>query len=193
MLLLKCDSISDIGGLSSIQKPVEKDVDSSHAREVLQGREEAWHTGSMRAYLPLIVSELMATEPPKREIMKASVGMEATSDDREAAFEDVLEDAAFVSLQLLQDHGTGGGRVVAVGDLPDTARFFDSWNQMDSLMADGAEGTEIVQTALATMSEDEANGLVEALFEEPLEWFDISERSKLASGKVEDRHDSGSR
>ncbi len=135
----------------------------------------------MRAYLPLTPAELSDTNPPKRQVINAVVPAGATPDDREAVLEEALDEASFLSLELAQEIGGEGRRVVAVGDLPGDGEFFESWDQIDSLMADGREGAEIVRQILVSEDEDEANALVEALFDVPLEWFDITERP--GSGK----------
>ncbi len=134
----------------------------------------------MRAYLPLTGSELSLEVPPDRLPLVAQVPSDLSGEEQEAEREYVLEDASFASLQALQDSGGQGGRVVAVGEVTRGNGSFTSWEQIDSLMVDGEAATAIVQQILRADDEDEANLLVEALFEEPLEWFDISERLLLA-------------
>lgn len=134
----------------------------------------------MRAYLPLAPDELSDVKPPKRQVIKAVVPLEARPDDRETILEDALDEASFASLQLMQEAVIAGPRVVAAGDLPDNAAFFEAWEQIDSLMADGREGLEIVRQILNSRGEEDANTLVETLFDEPLEWYDITERTRLS-------------
>lgn len=133
----------------------------------------------MRAYLPLTTGELSAPRPPKRIAVTVVVSPELSGDEREEAYEGALEDAAFESLKVSLANNLSTGRIVAVGELSGTDEQFNSWDQVDSLMVDGCLARKLVRKLVGTEDQDEADHLVEQLFDEPLEWFDISERESL--------------
>ena len=131
----------------------------------------------MRLYLPLTHPELGLDRPPAREGFVAEINAIEAPDQ---AFEDTLHDASFASLELLQISENEGGRVVAVGDVPAGQSHFESWDEVESLMADGSRGRLLVQEVLVAPDQERAEAALEELFDEPLEWFDVSERKQLS-------------
>ena len=131
----------------------------------------------MRLYLPLTSAELGRETPPVRAGLVAQVD---NTENPDQAFEDALHDASFASLELLRSADEKPGRVVAVGDVsPDQTHFLD-WDEVESLMVDGNRGQHLVREVLAAPDQQGVEALLEELFDEPLEWFDVSERTQLA-------------
>ncbi len=129
----------------------------------------------MRAYLPLSLSELKEPKPPARQPLFVDQQQYA-GEELEEKLEDGLDDAGFLSLQLAVDSDGEGGRIVAVGDLPAQTDTFSSWQQIDSFMSDGPYGQALVQQIYKTKDQAQSDALVAELFEEPLVWYDVSER-----------------
>lgn len=134
----------------------------------------------MRAYLPLTLSDLQESRPPRRSAVLIEPQPGATTEETEEAFEVALDDAAFASLQLEGQLGRTPCRVVAVGEVPSALPELGSWNQVESLMVDLPEARIIAAQALQEVDEQTANALVEDLFEHALGWHDASERESLA-------------
>ena len=54
------------------------------------------------------------------------------------------------------------------------------WNDVESIMADGAKARSLVGQIASSDSQEEVDLLVQELFEVPLSWYDVSERDALA-------------
>ena len=59
------------------------------------------------------------------------------------------------------------------------------WEAVESIMADGPAGQALARRALDSTSQADVDQLVEALFEIPLSWYDVSERTVLAQEILE--------
>lgn len=119
--------------------------------------------------------------PPSRQFvsLKRQVGL--SEDDWQLQCEAVLEDAAFNSLVQAQETTDVSVRLVASGEGKPGQTFFDSWDQIDSLYTDDLVGRTLAARALASADQEETDELVTDLFNEPLMWFDVSEREFLAA------------
>lgn len=111
--------------------------------------------------------------------LKRQVGL--SEDDWQLQCDAVLEDAAFNSLVQAQDSTDVSVRLVASGQEKPGQTFFDSWDQVDSLYTDDLPGRTLAARALASSEQEETDALVTELFDEPLMWFDVSERGLLAA------------
>lgn len=135
----------------------------------------------MRAYLPLTLDELLDMTPPARPVVTPAESDVLSSDDLEQAMEEAMESASFDSLHLAYHSDAAPCRVVAAGDVNDAKAGFTRWDQVQSLMVDGPSGRDLARQIARCENQDDADRLVERLFDQPLVWFDISEREKLAA------------
>lgn len=151
----------------------------------------------MRLYIPALVSELSASEPPNRPPLEFVEPADTSGDALEELAEQVLYEAAFASLELLFAGDGAPARVVLVASAPSKGTGSESgdsgtalgWDTIESIHADGQAGRQIIAQLLAAETQAEADRLVEQLDEEPLEWFAPEERAELAAELAEFRRD----
>ena len=135
----------------------------------------------MRIYLPLILSDLEAPTISTANAVKLPASAQGTSAEELEVMEDeALMDAAFSSLELSADSDVPAARVVAVADVKGPLLDRLEWGHVESIMADTLEGRRLARRALDATAQDEADALVDELFDEPMSWFDVTERQKLA-------------
>lgn len=133
----------------------------------------------MRAYLPLMLSELDAPTPPSRPAVVATLDPALTRDEAEEALEDVLDEASYESLELVHKNSAYPRRVVAVAEVANAVQPLESWAQFQSLMVDGDEAGELISALMAETDQERADSLINALFDHPLFWHDISEKGVI--------------
>ena len=151
--------------------------------------DERWQDWCMRLYIPLVVSDLtgpLVSSKPGAALLQNADGRDAT--EYEEAAESALEQAAFASLEQCIALNSAPARVVAVASncnqtaIPDASDRVTglSWADVESIMADGAEGRTLVARIASSASQLEVDALVQELFELPLSWYDVLEREELA-------------
>ena len=148
----------------------------------------------MRLYIPLVVSDLVGSSLPEGvdAIILQRSDKESTEQVEEAS-EVALEEAAFLSLQRCTETDDVPTRIVAVAVVASHQRDDQTpgalqalpWEAVESIMADGPAGQALARRALDSTSQADVDQLVEALFEIPLSWYDVSERPVLAQEILE--------
>lgn len=143
----------------------------------------------MLCFLPLTAPELAAPNPPRRDALVPKTEAKLDSrpaepgqrEDQETLDADTRDDAAFASLELAREQGAFPTRLVVSFDLPATTVQAETWDAADSIFIDDLSGRTLSADLVAAQTQDEADTLLEALYEEPLMWFDASEREDLAN------------
>lgn len=149
----------------------------------------------MLCFLPLTLSELTAPNPPRRDALvpkpagksAATVHSSAAEHDerenQETLEADTRDDAAFISLELAREQGAFPTRLVVSFNLPvaetQPKTRAETWDAADSIFVDDRPGRSLSAELVAAQTQEEADALAEALYEEPLMWFDASEREEL--------------
>ena len=144
----------------------------------------SWQAVRMQHYLALTASELLATTPPDREPVSVDEKDVPEGSSWEETAEDARDDAALQSLTLARESGDVPTRLVASGSLRQADPAFADWAQIDEIYADDTLGQEICTELFLTQSQAEADRLMEDLYEDPLMWYDISERLDLGNALV---------
>lgn len=138
----------------------------------------------MQHYLALTASELLAPTPPNRDAICVEDKDVPPNSSWEETTEDARDDAALESLHLAREEQSAPTRLVVGGTLPNRDAHFGSWQQVDEIYADDTRGQEICAKLFLAQTQEEADLLVEQLFEEALMWYDISERADLGDALV---------
>lgn len=142
----------------------------------------------MLCFLSLTASELAAPTPPRRDALvpktEAKLNPQAPNageqENQESLDADTRDDAAFASLELAREQGEVPTRLVVSFELPDGQVRAQTWAEADSIFVDDVAGRALSADLMAAQTQDEADVLLAALYEEPLMWFDVSERQDLA-------------
>ncbi len=133
----------------------------------------------MRCYLPLTSTELTAATPPQRDGLTLNPDPAEGAADEELRAAEEIDQAAVAALVLARENGDYPTRLVACGS-PERGGKFDSWDQVDCFYVDGDRGREIAALLVAASTQQQADDLMEELFDQPLEWYEITERLTLA-------------
>ena len=153
----------------------------------------------MRVYLPALPSELAGPTPPVRDGFAALPQAGAAKDDIEVLEDDAQSEAALASLVLAResDSPQAPARLVLALDVPDSCAVAGQvegapgvhlvpgvraqWGDAAAILADGAGAAPAVRRVLAAATQEGADRALCELWDEALEWFDITERPVLAS------------
>ncbi|WP_034284901.1 DUF6912 family protein [Schaalia suimastitidis] len=147
----------------------------------------------MRAYLPLLSSELPAPLP-SRPLWTVSDDPTLNGEAREVAEDDAQTEAALASLTLLRDARDGNALrrlVVAVeiaglhiGATEQTVVEIPAVEPAAmtpvAYLVDGDGMGMLVAAVLDATGQDDADEAVAALWEEAMEWYDVDEVDELA-------------
>ena len=117
--------------------------------------------------------------PTAKSFSVTPVGEPLSGEEQELLNEEALYDAAFASLELCQGSGEPACRIVAAAQVDGKVSPTLTWDQVDSIMADSEKGRRLAAGVLRSDEQAETDLLLEDLFEEPLSWFDVSERQDL--------------
>ncbi|MDO5034479.1 MAG: hypothetical protein Q4E01_03730 [Actinomycetaceae bacterium] len=129
----------------------------------------------MRAFLPVVASELCGDLPVREVVVPSQVG--SSAEEREWFEYEASARASLISLELVRDLGEPVQRRVVValeGDVVD-------WAHVQAILVDGVEAEGFVRAAVEAETQDEADAALDELLELPLEWFDALERSDLCA------------
>ena len=153
----------------------------------------------MRVYLPALPSELAGPTPPVRDGFAALPAAETPKDDIEVLEDDAQSEAALASLVLARESASpqAPARLVLALDVPDSHAVAGQvegapgvhrvpgvraqWGDAAAILADGAGAAPAVRRVLAATTQEGADRALAELWDEALEWFDITERPALAS------------
>lgn len=144
----------------------------------------------MLCFLPLTASELAALNPPRRDALvpKTETRLHpqpseaGEHENQETLDADTRDEAAFLSLELAREQRELPTRLVVSFDLPDGQVRAETWALADSIFVDDSEGRALSADLMTAETQEEADVLLAALYEEPLMWFDMSEREDLVDG-----------
>lgn len=136
---------------------------------------------SMLCFLPLTATELDNDFPPDRTALVPKdrpTGPDAETP--EFLEEEARDDAAFESLEYARIAGTLPTRLVASFEVGARAGTPRTWDALDSIYVDDTLGRAICARLLQAQTQEAADALAEDLYDEPMMWFDGSERESLA-------------
>ncbi len=135
--------------------------------------------GAMQHYLALTAAELLAQTPPGRPPLYVQSADVPDGSSWDETSEDCRDDAAVLSLEMSREEGMPATRLVISGSLASADSVFTTWDQVDEIYADDNPGRELCAKLFATATQEDADAVMEQLFDEELMWFDISERVEL--------------
>ena len=192
-------------------------------RDAHRGKRAAlmWDTGGMRLYVPAVLDELSADQPPVRPGYVAILEDGLRGDDIEEREDSAMNEAALASLELIRDRRDAedeedGDEVRACPDSPafcvparrvviaceaeaevsdeagDLAAVHVAqarpqtyrWDDVVAFFIDDAEAAPLVERVTQALTEDDVTEALDALWDEPLLWFDASERTACAGGGI---------
>ncbi|WP_099331765.1 hypothetical protein [Actinomyces minihominis] len=133
----------------------------------------------MQHYLALTAAELLAQTPPGRPPLYVQSADVPDGSSWDETSEDCRDDAAVLSLEMSREEGMPATRLVISGSLASADSVFTTWDQVDEIYADDNPGRELCAKLFATATQEDADAVMEQLFDEELMWFDISERVEL--------------
>ena len=135
----------------------------------------------MQQYLALTAADLTLPTPPQRESTFVVAPRDGSDLSADEAAEAARDSAAWDSLLLARDAEATPTRIVAAGDPQDAQSGFTSWDEVSDFYVDDAAGRALCAQIFAARDQSSADALMERLSEEPLMWFDASERAELAA------------
>ena len=133
----------------------------------------------MQHYLALTAAELLAPTPPSRSPLCVQVTDVSEGSSWDETSEDCRDDAAILSLEMSREQGAPATRLVVSGSLASADSLFTTWDQVDEIYADDGAGRELCAKLFESATQQDADQIMEQLFDEDLMWFDISERAAL--------------
>ncbi len=147
-----------------------------------------WQTGGMRAFVPLLLTDLTAAKMPVRELLAVPTSTSHQHPDEVEELEYHLSlEASLASLELIRDAEpspkSAMRRVVAAVELA-TAPTDGAleWEALAALLVDDEDATEDVAHICALEDQQAADEAVEQLLENhPLVWWDRAERARVAA------------
>ena len=154
---------------------------------------------TMRVYVPAVLSDLSVPLPPVRSGVLCMPEAGMNGEDIEVLEDDAQSEAALASLVLAResDSPQAPARLVLALDVPDSCAVAGQvegapgvhlvpgvraqWGDAAAILADGAGAAPAVRRVLAATTQEGADRALWELWDEALEWFDITERPALAS------------
>lgn len=133
----------------------------------------------MLCFLSLTPPELAAPNPPQRDAFASKPENAGEPENQETLDADACDDAAFYSLELAREQGSLPTRLVVSFEVHEGRLRMDSWGPADSIFVDDQEGRALCADLVGAQTQAEADVLLEELHDEPLMWFDASERLDL--------------
>ncbi len=153
----------------------------------------------MRVYIPALSSDLADDRPPLAGSFAAIPTGGMGAEEIELLEDEAQTEAALACLMRLRDAGPDEAlrRIVIAADAQDalvaiidpadeTSRIAEvapgqlNWSDVVAILIDGVDAEDAVRDVLAAEDQESADAAVERLWGHGLEWFDISERTRLA-------------
>lgn len=145
----------------------------------------------MRVYFPALSSDLGEEQISLRQAFVAVPSPDMKREDVEVLEDDAQVEAALASLILLRDNPTRAyARIVLATDIQtesvpsgtgvlELSNVRCDWNDVVAILTDDGETSEQVRRVIEADDQDQADQAISALWEFPLQWFDVSERDAL--------------